>query len=172
MIGIDNHAAAGLIASCAFLASAVTQVAVTRLRPRLAMALGCATLVIGMISLTVALITASLAWLIVAAVISGVGQGITFSRGLAAVNAATPVDRRAEVSSTLFVVAYIAISLPVIGEGLAAQHWGLRSAGVGFAVTVGLLAAACLIALLTVQRPDGTTCRTHDLDPDPSGLRL
>jgi MFS family permease len=161
VIGIDNHAAAGLIASCAFLASAVAQVAVTGLRPRLAMELGCAALVLGMITLTAALVATSLAGLIGAAIISGVGQGITFSRGLAAVIEITPADRRAEVSSTLFVVAYIAISLPVIGEGLAAEDWGLRSAGIGFAVTVGVIAAACLIALLTLQRRQPTGAQSR-----------
>jgi hypothetical protein len=83
--------------------------------------------------------------------ISGAGQGISFSRGLASVTEAAPADRRAEVNSALFVVAYIAISLPVIGEGLVADRWGLRSAGIGFAVSVGVLAAGCLIALLTRQ---------------------
>jgi MFS family permease len=166
MIGIDNHAAAGLIASCAFLASAVAQVAVTGLRPRLAMELGCAALVLGMITLTAALVATSLAGLIGAAIISGVGQGITFSRGLAAVTEVTPADRRAEVSSTLFVVAYIAISLPVIGEGLAAEDWGLRSAGIGFAVTVGLLAAACLMALLTLQRRQPTGAQSPVRTPN------
>jgi MFS family permease len=151
MIGIDNHAAAGLIASCAFLASAAAQVAANRIPPQRAMALGCATLMIGTIALTAALGTTSLAGLVVAAIISGAGQGISFSRGLAAVTEATPADKRAEVSSTLFVVAYIAISFPVIGEGLAAQHWGLRGASIGFALTVGVLAATCLAALLTLQ---------------------
>jgi MFS family permease len=151
MIGIDNHAAAGLIASCAFLAAAVAQVAATRLRPRPAMALGCASLVIGMVTLTAALVATSLAGLIGATIISGLGQGISFSRGLAAVTELTPTDRRAEVSSTLFMVAYVAISVPLIGEGLAAERWGLRSAGIGFAVIVGVLAAACLIALQALQ---------------------
>ncbi|QRY48399.1 MFS transporter [Mycolicibacterium boenickei] len=149
MIGIDNHAAAGLMASSAFLASAVAQVAATRMPPQRAMAVGCATLVIGMIALVAALVTTSLAVLIAAAIISGAGQGISFSRGLAAVTERIPADRRAEVGSTLFVVAYIAISVPVIGGGLAAQHWGLRGAGIGFAIAVGVLAAACLIALIT-----------------------
>jgi MFS family permease len=151
MIGIDNHATAGVIASCAFLASAVAQVAANRIPPQRAMALGCATLVVGMITLTAAFLTTSLAGLVAAAIISGAGQGISFSRGLAAVTEAAPADRRAEVSSALFVVAYIAISLPVIGEGVIADRWGLRSAGIGFAVAVGVLAAGCLAALLTRQ---------------------
>jgi MFS family permease len=125
------------------------------------MAWGCATLVVGMIALTAALVTTSLAGLIGAAIISGVGQGISFSRGLAAVMEVTPADQRAEVSSTLFVVSYIAISLPVIGEGLAAERWGLRSAGIGFALTFGMLAAACLIALLTLQRRQPTGAQSR-----------
>jgi len=63
----------------------------------------------------------------------------------------TPADRRAEVSSTYFVVAYVAISLPVVGEGLAAQHWGLRMAGVTFAIAVAVLSAICLLGILVLE---------------------
>jgi hypothetical protein len=63
----------------------------------------------------------------------------------------TPADRRAEVSSTYFVVAYIAISLPVVGEGLAAQHWGLQTAGVTFAIAVAVLSIICLVGILVLE---------------------
>jgi uncharacterized membrane protein len=76
---------------------------------------------------------------------------LTFSRGLAAVVERTPAQRRAEVSSTYFVVAYVAISLPVIGQGLAAREWGLRTAGVSFAVAVAILAGICLVAILAQE---------------------
>lgn len=148
VVGIDNQALAGAIAGSIFLASAVTQVAVNRMRAQRAVAIGCAILVVGMVILAAALQLSSLAGLIAAAVVAGVGQGMTFSRGLAAVSESTPADRRAEVNSTYFVIVYVAISLPVIGEGLAAEHWGLRTAGVTFAVAVGVLAAGCLAAIL------------------------
>jgi hypothetical protein len=45
-----------------------------------------------------------------------------------------------------FVVAYVAISLPVIGEGLAAEAWGLGTAGIVFALAMSALAALCLAA--------------------------
>ena len=104
-----------------------------------------------MVILAVALQLSSLVGLIAAAVVAGIGQGISFSRGLAAVAERTPADRRAEVSSTYFVVAYVAISLPVVGEGLAAQHWGLQTAGVTFAVAVAILSAICLVAILVLE---------------------
>ena len=83
--------------------------------------------------------------------VSGVGQGISFSRGLAAVAELTPPDCRAEVSSSYFVVAYVAISLPVLGEGLAAHRWGLQVAGVSFAIAVAVLSTICLVAILVEE---------------------
>jgi MFS family permease len=151
VVGIDNHALAGLIACSIFAASAVAQIAAGGLAPQRAVAIGCAILVVGMVILAVALHLSSLIGLIAAAVVSGIGQGISFSRGLAAVAELTPADRRAEVSSTYFVVAYVAISLPVVGEGLAARDWGLRTAGVSFAIAVAVLATVCLIAILVQE---------------------
>ena len=148
ILGIGNHALAGLMAGSIFGASAIAQIAGARIPPRRAVAVGCAILTAGMGILAVALHYSSLAGLITAAVVSGIGQGISFSRGLAAVAELTPAERRAEVSSTYFVVAYIAISIPVIGEGFAAQAWGLRTSGIVFAAAVGVLALACLAAIL------------------------
>ena len=154
VVGIDNHALAGLIACSIFAASAVAQIAAGGLAPQRAVAIGCAILVVGMVILAVALHFSSLTGLITAAVVSGIGQGISFSRGLAAVAERTPADRRAEVSSTYFVVAYVAISLPVVGEGLAARDWGLQTAGVSFAVAVAVLATVCLVAILLQEARD------------------
>jgi MFS family permease len=148
VVGIDNHAVAGLVVCSIFAVSAVAQVASTNVSPRRAVALGCAILVAGMVILAVALHFSSLTGVVTSAVISGIGQGMSFSRGLAAVMDGAPDDRRAEISSTYFVVAYVAISLPVIGEGLATQVWGLRTAGLTFAVAVAILASVCLTAIL------------------------
>ncbi|MCP3811905.1 MFS transporter, partial [Mycobacteriaceae bacterium Msp059] len=133
VIGITNHAVAGAMAFSIFAASALAQIFATRIPPQRAVAVGCAILVFGMIILAVALYFSSLPGLIAAAVVSGAGQGISFSRGLAAVAEQTPAERRAEVSSTYFVVAYVALSIPVVGVGFAAQDWGLCTAGITFA---------------------------------------
>ena len=155
VVGIDNHALAGVIAGTIFGASAVAQIVAARVAPQRAVAVGCAILAAGMAILVAALVFSSLAGLIAAAVVSGVGQGISFSRGLAAVADRTPADRRAEVSSTYFVVAYIAIAVPVIGEGFAARAFGLRPSGIAFAIAVGVLALGCLAGILRQEsRPE------------------
>nr|WP_094289176.1 MFS transporter [Mycobacterium lehmannii] len=148
VVGIDNQAVAGLIAGSIFAASALTQIATNTMQPQRALAVGCATLVAGMAILAVALQLSSLIGLIAAALVSGAGQGMSFSRGLAAISERSPADRRAEVNSTYFVIGYVAISLPVVGEGLAAEQWGLRTAGVSFAVAVAVLSGICLAAIL------------------------
>lgn len=151
VVGIDNHAVAGAIVFSIFAASALAQLASGRIEANKALAVGCAVLIVGTLIIAASLQFSSLALLILGALVAGAGQGISFSRGLAAVADQTPADRRAEVSSTYFFVAYIGISLPVIGEGLAAQAWGLRTAGIVFALAVAVLAAICLTAVLVQE---------------------
>lgn len=62
-------------------------------------------------------------------------------------------DRRGEVTSTFFVVLHVAISIPVIGVGVAANELGLRTAGSGFAVA--LLSLVALAALAFGSRSRG-----------------
>lgn len=155
VIGIDNHAVAGAVAGSIMVASALTQLSVRRVAPQRAVAIGCAILAVGMVILAVALGFSSLWGLLAAGIVAGIGQGISFSRGLAAITEIAPADRRAEVSSTYFVVAYVAISLPVVSEGLASQQWGLRTAGVSFALATAVLALICLAAIVVRERRIG-----------------
>jgi MFS family permease len=148
IIGITNHAVAGFVAGLVFAASAVAQIFAVRIPPGRAVALGCALLIAGMAILAAALHFSSLLGLMAAAVVAGCGQGISFSRGLAAIAQRTPAECRAEVGSAYFVICYTAISLPVIGAGLAARAWGLRTSGTVFALAVGLIAAVCFVAIL------------------------
>ncbi len=74
----------------------------------------------------------------------GLGHGLAFRAALGSVTAQSPPERRAEVSSSLFVVLYVAISFPVIGVGVLAATSGLLTAGIVFAVFVAVLALAAL----------------------------
>jgi MFS family permease len=66
---------------------------------------------------------------------------------------AAPPEERAEVASSFFVVAYVAISVPVIGVGLLAEAAGLRTAGLVFEAAVAALAAIVLVLLAGGRNP-------------------
>jgi MFS family permease len=146
-LGVTNRAAVGLVVFSVFAASALGQAMLGRIPEDVALPAGCVALIIGMGSLALGLALSSLTLLVLAGLIAGFGQGLSFRAGLAALNARSPAAERAAVASSFFIVAYIAISLPVIGEGALAQTTGLRTAGVTFAAAVAGLAAIALTML-------------------------
>lgn len=133
-------------------ASVIAQVVLRRIETNTAVNVGCALLAVGTVILVVAISSNSLAVLFTAAIVAGAGQGLSFSKGLAALLAKVGPHERAGVTSAFFVVAYIAISLPVIGSGLAAQKWGVDPSGETFAGLVGVLAVLALVTLIWDQR--------------------
>jgi MFS family permease len=144
----DNLAVVGVVVFVVFAASAAGQVALRAVPTRVALPAGAAVLMIGALLIAFALDRESLALLVVGGIVAGLGQGLGFRAGMAAVNAATPSDRRAAVTSTFFVVLYIGISVPIVGIGVGAQLAGLQSAGVGAAIAVAVLAAIATVSLI------------------------
>jgi MFS family permease len=156
VLGVRSEALSGLVVFVVFAASMIGQLATGPVRAVRALPIGCAVLIVGMILIAVSLLRASFVLLIVGAVVTGVGQGMGFRAAIAAVSEQSPPQRRGEITSTLFVVLYIAISIPVVGVGACAQVLGLRTAGVIFAAFVALLA---LLAAIRVARPAETPAR-------------
>jgi predicted MFS family arabinose efflux permease len=157
-LGVTSRAIVGLVVFSVFVASTVGQLALQFVSEHAAIPTGAGALIAGMVLLAVGLTASSLPLLVLGGVIAGFGQGLSFRRGLTAVNERSPAAQRGEVTSSFFVVMYIAISLPVIGEGVLAQAAGLRAAGLTFAALVAALSAAVLIRTTGVHhrvRHDG-----------------
>ncbi|CDR17243.1 MFS transporter [Streptomyces iranensis] len=153
--GESNLAVAGAVAFSVFAASVAGQVLGRRLGPGRSLPGGCAVLVAGMAAIAVSLAIASLELLVLGAVIAGTGQGLSFHAAVRVVTESSPADHRAEVTSALFVLMYLAISIPVIGVGALTVAVGLRSAGLIFTGCVALLAVATLLRLraLSAEAP-------------------
>ena len=152
ILNYDNHALTGAVVFLLFVASTLGQVGQSRLPERWRLPLGCIGLIVGIALVALAILQSSLAFLVAGAIVTGIGQGVAFRAGMGAVTAASPAARRGEVASTFFVVLYVAISIPVVGIGVAAQTLGLRTAGIGFSMAVAVLAALALISLLLRRR--------------------
>jgi MFS family permease len=107
-------------------------------------------LIAGTIALAAAIAFESLALIFASAVIEGAGQGLAIGAGLAAINERVR-ERRGEVSSTYFVLVYVALALPVIGVGLLASAWALPPAALVFCGAVTVIVAFVLTTLLRRQ---------------------
>lgn len=148
VLGYDNRLLIGVVAGSIFIASTLGQFLQNKLPLPLRLPIGCATLVTGVTPVALGIYTQSLTLFMAGAVIAGMGQGIAFRAGMGAIAAASPPAERAAVTSTFFIVAYIAISVPVIGIGLMASVLSLKTTGVIFSVFVGAMAALALLILL------------------------
>jgi len=157
-LGVTSRAIVGLVVFSVFAASTVGQLALEFLPERAAIPTGVGALIVGMGSLALGLAVSSLALLVLGGVIAGFGQGLSFRGGLTEVNEHSPAVQRGEVTSSFFVVMYIALSLPVIGEGILAQAIGLRAAGLSFAALVAALSAG---VLMRTERAHRERARPH-----------
>jgi MFS family permease len=152
VLGKTNRLLTGAVVFAAFLGSAVGQIGLERTTNRTGLRAGCAILMVGLAVLAGALLDRSLALFVAGALVAGFGQGLSFRAALAGLGEQSPAEHRATVASTFFVVAYVAISLPVVGVGIAADATNLRDAGIAFAGIVLVLAGIALALLL--RRPD------------------
>lgn len=152
VLGVSSRAVVGLVVFGVFAASTAGQVVLRFVPERRATPAGAVALIAGMAILALGLGASSLTLLVLGGAIAGFGQGLTFRAGLAAVNERAPDTQRAAVASSFFAVMYVAISLPVIGEGLLAQAIGLRAAGLTFAALVAALSLLVLILPLRAHR--------------------
>ncbi|MFD3502541.1 MFS transporter [Streptomyces sp. NPDC058678] len=150
-LNVHNHAVSGLVVALAFFSSTAGQVAVGRIGLGRSLPLGCAGLFAGLALLAGALRWDLLPLVVLSAVVGGAGQGLAFRGALSAVAQASPEDRRAAVISTLFVVAYAGISVPVIGVGVLTGPIGLEGAGLVFIACMAVLVS--IAALYLLRRP-------------------
>jgi MFS family permease len=146
-----RHLVTGLVVFALLGSATVGQVLSARLPERTVLLGGCLALAAGTAVVAVGLVAVSLPVLVAGAVVAGLGQGASFRAGLQAVTGAAPADRRSEVSSSFFLVLYVAISVPVIGVGAGTQAFGLVPTAVVFAALVAVLALVAFVSLL--RRP-------------------
>lgn len=164
VIGVSNRAAIGGLVFMVFAASLAGQMLQGRLTEETRLPLSCMALVVGAGLLALSMTVGSITILLCGAVVAGLGQGGIFAASIAAVTAASPDERKAEVAALLFVVIYLSVALPVLGLGVAVELSDLRTAGIAFAVLVLLLSIAALFALWRRRRRDpvrSRNCHSH-----------
>ncbi len=121
-----------------------------RSRPALtSLGLGPILIIAGLLLVLVALGLASAPLFAFGTVVLAVGGGCAFCGSVGLVSLAAPEKRRGEVFSALYVIAYVALSLPVVLVGLGADFTGLHTAFTIYAIAVG--AGALILLILTTR---------------------
>jgi MFS family permease len=151
VMDVHNLFVVGLVVFAVFAASTAGQLGSSRFSARVALPLGAAVLCVGALGIALALWQRSLALLVIGGIVAGLGQGLGFRAGIGAVTAAAPAEQRGAVTSVLFLVLYIGISVPVVGIGLGIRASGVQTAGIGAALAVAVLEAIAGLSL--VLRP-------------------
>ncbi|MGW5334293.1 MFS transporter [Streptomyces bauhiniae] len=141
-LGEHNLAVTGAVVFSVFCASTAGQLLMGRIGARAALPWGCAVLAAGLVLVGASLWAESLPLLLIGALTGGTGQGMAFRAGLTAVGAAAPEEHRGATISAFFVVAYLGISLPVVGVGALTTGLGVRGAGMTFTACALVLVAA------------------------------
>ena len=148
VIGQHHPWVIGASVSLLFGTAVLTQLALRGRPAGVAIELGLAVLIAGLAVLAASLDVASYPLFLAGTVICGSAVGAAFSGGLAtALNVAAPTER-GRVSSLFYLIAYIGITIPVIGAGIGVAEAGILPTF----IIVGTVLAAFDLAALTYLR--------------------
>jgi hypothetical protein len=138
---------AGAVAFAAFAAGAVAQILLSRLGVNATLRISMAILIPGLGLLIGGMWLPSLVMFVIGGVLTGAGAGLVFRGALVAAGAAAPPESRAEVLSGFFLGAYVGLSVPVVGLGIATQYAPARDVMLVF---VAIVIAALVASLRAV----------------------
>ena len=139
-----------------------------------AMLAGCLALLAGAVMTVAAIQTASAAAFLAGTAVAGAGVGTGFFLGAYRIlTALASPGQRAGLVAAIWVVFYLAFSVPVVAAGVATTHFGLRRTAVVYSAALAALAAAAAGSFLFRRRslPRGPARRRHQQGrtADPQG---
>jgi MFS family permease len=158
VFGQINHAVIGLVIGVFPVSAAAVALLVRDLAPPVMARLGSAGLAIGTGLFLLGLGWSSLTLFVIASIVAGAGLGSGFLGSIRAVSQLAEPHERAALLSAVYVVTYLAFSLPALLAGVLTTHIGLRDTSFAYGGFVALVAAvaAGLERLNHRQRSDAT----------------
>jgi MFS family permease len=144
VFGQTNYAVVGAVIGLFAGSAAGAAVLARDLSPARMTRLGTIALAVGTVLFIVALASTSLALFVFAAIVAGGGFGAGFLGALRSVTQLAQPHERAALLSAVYVVSYLALSIPALVAGLLITHVGLRDTALGYGSFVALLAVSTL----------------------------
>jgi MFS family permease len=151
VFGIENHLAGGLLIFALNGTGVLGSLALRGAAPERSLVLGALVFAVGVTGTVASLLAGSVTALFVAAVVTGFGFGASFLGAVATITAGVTSGHRAGLLASIFVVGYLAFSIPAVAAGIAIGQIGLQRTAEVYGVVVIVL-ALCAVALLTLRR--------------------
>lgn len=161
VLGVRSHFAVGLVLGVFFVAGTAGTAVSALLPVRLREWFGSGALVVGVVATIAALPSGALPLYLVGSAIAGIGFGAAFRSAVDALGDASPGDRRGQVFATMYIVSYVAFSVPALVAGLAVGRFGLESTAVGY----GVFDIALVIVAVGAGLVRGHRQRRADTEP-------
>jgi sugar phosphate permease len=108
--------------------------------------------VFGLAALVLAFPAQSLALVLVAALLAGLGLGLGYFGSQLEINMLAPPERRGEVTAAFLTCLYSGVSVTVITVGIVSDQLSLRTAVTGAAVVIAAVALATIAWHLIPER--------------------
>jgi len=126
---------------------AISTLLLRKSSPPVAMAGGCLLLTAGVAGTVGSIAADSVTGLFLGTAVSGIGFGIGFLGVFRMLSALAPPEGRAAMITAIYIVSYLAFSLPVIAAGIAATHAGLHDTALVYGSAVAVLALLAAISM-------------------------
>ena len=152
VFGIDNHLVGGLLILALNGTGILGSLALRTAPPERALLVGALVFTVGMVGTIAALVTTSAALLFASSILSGFAFGAAFLGAVATITSGVAPHHRAGLMASIFVVGYLAFSLPSIAAGTAIETFGLVRTAEVYAALVVLLALLAVAALLRARK--------------------
>jgi MFS family permease len=127
--------------------AAATQLLLARFPSRAVIFFGLTVFMAALAIIVAGLSQASLALFLTGTIVGGVAVGAVFIGSLSTANRLAPAEIRGRVVSTYFVFAYVGMTIPVIGVGVASQYEGDFRAVLVCAIVLAALSAVSMAGI-------------------------
>jgi MFS family permease len=156
VLDVHSHFVVGIVLGV-FFAAGVSGAAVSTVLPSHQREwFGYATLTLGVLVTIAAMLMGSLPLYVFGSVVAGLGFGATFRFAVNVLGEVAPGAQRGEVFATMYIVSYLAFSVPTLAAGLAVQQFGLKSTAVAYGASEVVLVLIATVAGTVRARADSS----------------
>ncbi len=152
VLHLHNHLVGGLVVTALAGSGSLASLVLREREPRGLMLGGSAVLAAGVAITLPALAIAGPAVFFTGTVVAGIGFGTSFIGAFRTLAGLARPDERAELFAALYLVSYLAFSIPAVIAGMITTRAGLTATATGYGIVVMALALVALGALLVHDR--------------------